>query len=215
MQYKSKSILFIALAVCASFGAACQQPQTKYSNVSVTSSASNVKASSPTEAYKMLYAAVKAKDKATIKGLMSKGSLGLAEMSAGQQKKSVDQILENGLVAPTLADSLSEMRDERIKDNIGAVEVFNPKDNRWEDLPFVLEDGGWKLAVGDLFANTFDPNGTLPKGTAQKDNEASNKQMPMPSNVTKFPEINSNSVRKAPPMPNEPKSVEVPKEKKP
>ncbi len=149
----------------------------------------------------MLYAACKAKDTATIKQLMSKSSLGLAEFSASQQKKSVDQILENGLVAPTLADSITEMRDERVKDNFGAVEVFNPKDNRWEDLPFVLEDGTWKLAVGDLFQDTFKSPG---KSQEQIEMEASNTMMPMPSNgITDFPTI-----------PDGNKSVEVPKEKK-
>lgn len=71
----------------------------------------------------MLYAAVKAKDSATIKQLMSKGSLGLAGMSAGQQKKPLEQILENGLVAPTLAPSITEIRDERVKENFGRIEV--------------------------------------------------------------------------------------------
>ncbi len=211
MKYKNKIISFFLLLTLAFIGLSCQTQQAGNNTNTNAASAPTVKAQSPAEAYKMLYAAVKAKDKATIKGLMSKGSLGLAEMSAGQQKKSIDQILENGLVAPTLADSITEMRDERIKDSFGAVEVFNPKDNRWEDLPFVMEDGGWKLAVGDLFADTYKSPG---KSKGQIETEASNTGMPMPTNTTKFPDANSNTVIKTPPS-KEPKSVEVPKEKKP
>jgi len=214
MIYKNKIVSFFLLLTFVLAGFSCQNSPTANST-NTTATAPTVKAQSPTEAYKMLYAAVKAKDKATIRGLMSKGSLGLAEMSAGQQKKAIDQILENGLVAPTLADTITEIRDERIKDNFGRIEVKNERENRWEDLPFVLEDGSWKLAVGDLFANTFDPQNALPKGKAQTESEASNKGMPLPSNTTKFPEMNSNSVTKNPvPSANETKSVEVPKETK-
>jgi len=221
MKYKNKIISFFFLLTFAFVSLSCQQQQTGNNSNATTATntaptAPIVKAQSPTEAYKMLYAAVKAKDKAAIRQLMSKGSLGLAEMSAGQQKKPIDAILENGLVAPTLADKITEIRDERVKGNIGAVEVFNPKDNRWEDLAFVLEDGSWKLAVGDLFANTFDPNQTLPKGKGQIEMDASNKGMPMPSgSVTKFPDVsNTNTAVKTSP-PGGTKSVEVPKEKKP
>lgn len=83
-------------------------------------------------------------------------------------------------------------------------------------MPFILEDGGWKLAVGDLFAGTFDPKNTLPKGKGQIEMEASNKMMPMPSNtITNFPEMNSNSSAKVPPVSDKNKSVEVLKEERP
>ena len=218
MKFKNKIISFLLLSTFAFGSLSCEKQQAtgNNSNNGNTTTAPTVKAQSPTEAYKMLYAAAKAKDKATIKQLMSKGSLGLAEMSAGQQKKPVDAILENGLVAPTFSDTITEIRDERVKDKIGAIEVFNQKDNRWEELPFVFEDGGWKLAVGDLFANTFDPNQTLGKSRGQIEMEASNKGMPLPSNTTKFPEMTDNSNKSAKiPASDGNKSVEVPKEKKP
>jgi hypothetical protein len=217
MKHKNKIITAFLLLTFALFNFACQKQQAEPgSNSQQPTTTQTVKAQSPTEAYKMLYAAVKAKDMATVKQLMSKGSLGLAEFSASQQKKPVENILENGLVATTLADTLSEMRPERVKGNIGAVEVYNPKDKRWEDLPFVLEDGSWKLAVGDIFQNTFDPNQTLEKSQSQIEMESSNKMMPMPANTTNFPEMtNSNKSVKAPPIPDKDKSVEVPKDDKP
>ncbi len=216
MKYKNKTIGFFLLLILAFAAVSCQTQQAGNSNAAQQQAKPTVKAQSPTDAYRMLYAAVKAKDSDTIKQLMSKGSLGLAGMQASQQKKSLDQVLENGLVAPTFAPAITEIREERIKDNFGKIEVKNAQENRWEDLPFVLEDGGWKLAVGDLFAGTFDPKETLPKGKAQIETEASNKMMPMPSNaVTNFPEINANSLTKVPPVSDKTKSVEVPKEEKP
>ena len=210
MKHKNKIFSIFLLLTLTLLSLSCQKQQAEPGKTQPTQT---VKAQSPTEAYKMLYAAVKAKDTATIKQLMSKGSLGLAEFSASQQKKPIDKILENGLVAPTLADTLSEIRDERIKDNFGAVEVYNPKDKRWEDLPFVLEDGGWKLAVGDLFQDTFKSPG---KSQGQIEMEASNTMTMMPTNTTNFPEMsNSNKSAKAPPVPDGTKSVEVPKENKP
>lgn len=211
MKYKNKIISVFLLSV-ALLSLSCAKQTAQSSNNS--SSNSGDKAQTPTEAYKMLFAAVKAKDSGKIRQMMSKSTLGLAEFSGSQQKKSIDQILENGFVAPTLATSLTEIRDERVKDNFGAVEVFNPKDNRWEDLPFVLEDGGWKLAVGDIFQNTY----KLPsKGQAQIEREASNTGMPMPANsVANFPPIpKGNKSVQAPPSSGGNKSIEVPKEDKP
>ncbi len=211
MKYKNKIISVFLLSVALlSLSCAKQTAQSSNNN----SSSSGDKAQTPTEAYKMLFAAVKAKDSGKIRQMMSKSTLGLAEFSGSQQKKSVDQILENGFVAPTLAPSLTEIRDERVTDNFGAIEVFNPQTNRWEDLPFVLEDGGWKLAVGDIFQNTYKLPG---KGRAQIEREASNTGMPMPANsVADFPPISEgNKSVQVPPSSGGNKSIEVLKEDKP
>ncbi len=113
----------------------------------------------PTEAYKKLYAAVKSKNKAEIKALMSNDSIGLAQMQAGQSKKEVDEVLANAFTSTTFADKLPAIRDERVKDKFGAIEVFDHSKNQWQDVPFVIENGAWKLAVGNLFAGTFQSPG--------------------------------------------------------
>lgn len=213
MNYKNKVTSVFLLLTVAVFSFACKtQTQTaQNSNASVTG---GEKAQSPTEAYKMLFAAVKAKDTNRIKQMMTKNTIALGQFNADNQKIALEKSLENGLVAPTMAPALSEIRDERIKGNFGAVEVFNQKDNRWEDLPFILEDGGWKLAVGDLFQGKFESPG---KSKGDLEREASNTGMPMPTNgVTKFPDLpkNANSMQ-FPANSKEPKSVEVPKEEKP
>jgi len=125
----------------------------------------------PTAAYKRLYAAVKAKDTEEIKKNLTKKSIDFGAMAAAQSKKPVEQVYENGFTATTFSESLPTMRDERIKDNMGAVEVWNSKESKWEDLPFVLEDGVWKLAIGELFANTYKSPG---RGRDSLEREAAN-----------------------------------------
>lgn len=141
--------------------------------------------SSPTEAYKGLFAAVKSKDTERIKATMSKKTHAFAEMVAGRQNQPIEKVFENGFTATTFSESLPEIRDERVDGEYGAVEVWNAKDKRWEDLGFVFEDGAWKLAIGEMFGGTFKSPG---KGRAIKEQEAANAMNPnlvpgMPDNV--------------------------------
>ena len=125
----------------------------------------------PTEAYKKLYAAVKNKNTAEIRTVMSKDSIGLAQMQAGQSKKKIEDVLANAFTSTTFADQLPPIRDERIKGKFGAIEVYDYSKKQWQDLPFVIEDGAWKLAVGNLFAGTFESPG---KGRAMIERENAN-----------------------------------------
>ncbi|MCA1623142.1 MAG: hypothetical protein LC768_14645 [Acidobacteria bacterium] len=164
-----------------------------------------INAQTPTDAYKMLYAAVKGKDAEKIKQMVSKSTQGLAEFMAAQYKQPIEKSYENGFTATTFADSLPEIRDERVKDNFGAIEVFNQGKNAWEDLPFIKEDGGWKLAIGDAFNGTYKSPG---KGKSQIEQEATNttvnNAVPMITNTNGNLSSNSKS-----------KSIEVPPENKP
>ena len=123
---------------------------------------------SPTEAYKQLYSAVKSKDTEKIKAVMTKKTQEFAQMVAARQNTPIEKVFENGFTATTFAESLPEIRDERVNCEFGAVEVFNAKDNRWEDLGFVYEDGAWKLAIGEMFGGSFKSPG---KGRAIKDSD--------------------------------------------
>ncbi len=146
-------------------------------------------AQSPTEAYRMLFAAVKSQDSAKIKSMLSKGSMGLAGMASGQQKKPIEEVIKNGFTETTFVDDYPQMRDERIKGNYGAVEVWNESRKQWDDIPFVLEDGSWKLAFGDQFSGSFQSPGKS-QGTIEKENaNASNPNAMVP----KMPASNSNT----------------------
>jgi hypothetical protein len=111
--------------------------------------------SSPTEAYKNLFAAVKSKDTETIKRQMTKKTLEMGVMQSQRNKKPLEQVYENGFTGTTFAETLPNTRDERVNGDMGNVEVWNSKESKWEDLPFLKEDGTWKLALGDLFAGSF------------------------------------------------------------
>jgi phage/plasmid primase-like uncharacterized protein len=159
-------------------------------------------AQTPTEAYKMLFAAVKAKDTEKIKQMLSKDTQGLAGFLAERQKQTIEKVYENGFTATTLTDSQPQIRDERVKDNFGALEVYNQKEKRWEDLPFIYEDGGWRLAVGEVFKNTYKSPG---KAQSQVEMEATNTSgnnvIQMMPNVNGKPPVvtNSNPTNQVPP----------------
>ena len=120
--------------------------------------------SSPSATYARLFAAVKAKDTEAIKREMSAETHKFAEFVAEQQKKPVEEVYKNGFSATTFSATLPQMRDERTKDNFGALEVYNEDKAKngqpvWEDLPFVFENGDWKLAIGDMFKGTYEKPG--------------------------------------------------------
>lgn len=221
MKFKNSSkIIFTILALAGALIAfACQNSSGVNSpnsvtktNTSSTNSVPDVKpptmtdvpvgnAQTPTEAYRMLFAAVKSQDPAKIKSMLSKGSMGLAEMAAGQQKKTVDEVVKNGFTETTFVDNYPQIRDERIKGNFGAVEVWNETRKQWDDIPFILEDGTWKAAFGDAFGGKYEKPG---KGQAQIEQENANAQNPNPAMQNPLANSNTNTKFTAPkkPLPN-------------
>ena len=208
MKFKnsSKILLTILAMVCAAIAFACNNSTSTNSAVKVppknaVNPAPNQKpptmtdvpvgnAQSPTEAYRMLFAAVKSQDPAKIKSMLSKNTMGLAGMASGQQKKPIDEVVRNGFTETTFVDNYPQMRDERVKGNFGAVEVWNESRKKWDDIGFVLEDGSWKLATGDQFANKFQSPGKSRSTIEQENANASNPN----AMIQKMPAANSNFV---------------------
>lgn len=143
-------------------------------------------AQTPSEAYRMLFAAVKSQDTSKIRTIMSQGSLGFAETAAGMQKKTVEEVLKNGFSETTFAETLPAMRDERIKGGYGAVEVWNVGRKQWDDIPFVYEGGSWKAAFGDTFGGKWQSPG---KSQTIIEQEAANAANP---NLVPYSNTNSN-----------------------
>lgn len=164
-------ILFLTslLLLTAFIFIACTDPDAN--TASNMADAAKPVSGSVAESYKKLYEAVKSKNTEAIKAQMTIKTQQFAEMVAGKNAKPIEEVFANGFTATTFADSLPQMRDERVNENFGALEVWNAKDKRWEDLPFVAEDGTWKLAVGETFAGSYQSPG---KGRAQKEAEAAN-----------------------------------------
>ncbi len=125
----------------------------------------------PTEAYMNLYTAVKAKDTEAIKSNLTKGTIAFAEMVSKQNNKPLEEVFSNGFTATTFAEQMPPIRDERIDGNMGAVEVWNAKENIWEDLGFIKEGGAWRLAIGEKFGGTYKSPG---KGRDRLEREAAN-----------------------------------------
>ena len=231
MKFKNSSkIMFTLLAIaCAAIAFACSNSSavnsTNSTTVSNTSNGTTVppgqpmpenkpptmtdvpvgNAKTPMEAYRMLFAAVKSQDSAKIKSMLSKGSMLLAEMAAGQQKKTIEEVIKNGFTETTFVDDYPQMRDPRVKGNFGAVEVWNASRKQWEDIPFILEDGGWKAAFGDAFGKKWESPGKGQSIIEQENANANNpnamiQRMPAPNSNTAG---NFNAPRKLPKPLNE------------
>ena len=143
----------------------------------------------PTDGYKKLYSAVKSKNTDSIKAQVTKKSQEFAQMISQRNNEPIDKVFSNGFTATTFAEKLPEIRDERVNGDMGAIEVWNDKDKRWEDLPFIMEDGAWKLAIGEMWAGTYKSPGI---GRAQKEKEAANA---MGNNMIEVkPPVNANGV---------------------
>jgi hypothetical protein len=135
----------------------------------------DVHGDTPTEAYKRLFSAVKSGSSDAIRAEMTKKTAEFAATTAKQMGKTADEQISHGMTATTYSESVPEIRDERVKDNMGAVEVWNSKETRWEDLPFMIEDGKWKFALGEAFAGTWKTPG---KGRDEIEHEAANTLRP-------------------------------------
>lgn len=143
----------------------------------------------------MLFTAVKAKKSEDIKLMLSKDTLKFAEGAAAQTKKSLEEQIKNGFTRTTFANEMPPIRDERIKDEMGAVEVYNEAEKKWENLPFVLEDGGWKLAIGNLFFGTWKSPGESRSMKEQKIANTMNGNRLVPYGNTNF---NANTFNQKP-----------------
>jgi hypothetical protein len=78
---------------------------------------------------------------------------------ASMQKKTLNEVIENGLTETTFAPKLPATRNEKITGDVAILEVKNEKTGAWDALPFAKEDGQWKLAIDTYFKGTMSPNG--------------------------------------------------------
>jgi hypothetical protein len=106
------------------------------------------KASSPTETMRALNEAAIKKDVEATKKLVSKGTLDLLEKAAQNQNTTVDELLRKENGAPF--QEMPETRNEKITGDTAIVEIKNKATDEWETLPFVKEDGIWKIALDKL-----------------------------------------------------------------
>ncbi|MCB1024363.1 MAG: DUF4878 domain-containing protein [Acidobacteria bacterium] len=103
---------------------------------------------SPTETMKAYIEALKKKDAAVIKASISKASLEGYEKSAKAQGKTIDEMIASD---EDVSDkTMPEMRNEKIDGDTAVVEVKMDDTGKWEKVPFVKEEGAWKIAFDKL-----------------------------------------------------------------
>jgi hypothetical protein len=184
-----KKYLALAIILClAAVFIACGDQPGGNSNTAATAGPADPN-DTPTAAYKRLFAAVKSRDLEAIKTEFSQKSIAMAQTQAARANVQVEEVYKNGFTATTFSETLPEIRDERVKGDMGAVEVWNARDKMWEDLPFIREGSGWKLAVGDAFAGSWRRPGP---GRSAREMEASNIASGSNGIINGSPNVNMN-----------------------
>lgn len=137
-----------ALLFLAAFAlAACSSPPSPNTATSPAPQTQIVQALSPAQTMNALNEAARKKDTETLKQLISKGTLALMEANAREQKVTVDELLKRDDGAPF--EELPEMRNERVAGERATIEIKSNVSQTWVTLPFIKEDGGWKIALDE------------------------------------------------------------------
>jgi hypothetical protein len=116
--------------------------------------------STPTAVAKSFYDASKAKDVQGVKNALSKKSLAMMEAFAKMGNKTLDEALkdpDSGAKQPPAF----EARNEKVTGDTATIEVKD-ENGKWQTMPFVKEDGQWKIALDQAFENAMKDGGPAP-----------------------------------------------------
>ena len=114
--------------------------------VLAVSACSLLNRSTPTTTFKAFYEASNKKDVPAMKKALSKGSLDMFDKLAKEQNKSTDELLKS-FDKEDKNQKMPETRNEKITGDTATLEVKNDKTDKWDTLPFVKENGEWKLTL--------------------------------------------------------------------
>lgn len=105
---------------------------------------------SPGATFQVFYESLKNKDVEAYKKTVSKNTLMILERRAKDMDRTLDAYIKADMDRPTrkLPDKL-ETRDEKIAGDKATLEVKN-NEGGWNTVPFVKEDGQWKVAIDAL-----------------------------------------------------------------
>ncbi len=124
--------------------------QAKATNESQPSSQTTL-TGGPTETSKTFAEATKKKDAETIKKTLSKSTMKVIEESAKKQNISVNEVLTKA--EDPKGKDLPETRNEKIEGDTATLEIKDDITGKFDMMPFVKEDGGWKIAL-DVYMET-------------------------------------------------------------
>jgi uncharacterized membrane protein len=99
--------------------------------------------STPTATYKAAYEALKNKDTAAFRKVITKKDLQEIEDEAKKANKTSDAMLQEVMNTFRLSAS-AESKDEKIEGDKATLQIKNDKD-QWDTINFVKEDGAWKM----------------------------------------------------------------------
>ncbi|MEO6392770.1 MAG: hypothetical protein ABIP75_13055 [Pyrinomonadaceae bacterium] len=108
-----------------------------------------------TNAYASLYAAVHDHDTDSLRRLLSSSTVTYLSNLSMTEQKPVSELLRSGLTETTTAPEMPEVRNLRMSGTTATLEVHNLAKDRWDRIPFVKEDGQWKLALGEMNDGKF------------------------------------------------------------
>ena len=97
----------------------------------------------PLETLKAYTQAIKKKDTTTMKRLLSEASIKMSEQEAKSQNLTVDEIVKRESLFSKDQKTV-EFRNEKIAGDKATIEMKNSFDS-WSTVPFVREDGVWKI----------------------------------------------------------------------
>jgi hypothetical protein len=106
-------------------------------------SSSESKPETPIETFKTYTKAIKAKDVATMKLLLSDATMKMNEEEARARGIPVDEVVKNETLFADHQKTV-KMRNEKIEGDKATLEVENTF-GTWETVPFIKEDGVWKI----------------------------------------------------------------------
>ncbi|MBA4123752.1 MAG: DUF4878 domain-containing protein [Acidobacteria bacterium] len=103
----------------------------------------SAKPSTPLETLKAYTQAIKKKDTTTMKILLSDASIKMSEREAKSQNVSLDEIVKRETLFSENQKTV-EFRNEKIDGDKATIEMKDSFDS-WNTVPFVREDGVWKI----------------------------------------------------------------------
>lgn len=101
--------------------------------------------STPLETFKTYVKAIKAKDTTTMKVLLSGETMKMHAKEAKSQQTNVDEIVKRQTLYAE-GQRTVEYRNEKIDGEKATLEVKNSYGG-WQKVPFVFEDGAWKIDI--------------------------------------------------------------------
>lgn len=108
----------------------------------------SAKSDSPTAAIKAFVEAAKAEDEDALKNTMSEKSVKMIDLMTSASGKTFIETLSADDKDEEFKE-LPEMRNEKIDGDKATLEVKGKNDKEWDTIPFVKEDGSWKIALLD------------------------------------------------------------------